>query len=74
MSDIQQHTHNIDQASWPFDDDISTRTFTTKNIVHNNYPILTVAHDHDGDWQFLCGYVDDAETAYLSWGKCKLAF
>ncbi|MFN8259266.1 MAG: hypothetical protein U0W24_26495 [Bacteroidales bacterium] len=29
--------------------------FTCEHILYNNMPILYVAHDIEGDWQFLCG-------------------
>jgi hypothetical protein len=31
----------------------NTYIITTKNIINNNFPIIRVIHDEDGDWQFL---------------------
>lgn len=31
----------------------NTTTFTTKQWLEQNKPILTVVHDYDGNWQFL---------------------
>ena len=46
------HDHNF--LSWPFDDAVNTAAFTTRQVLEG-LPILEVYHDHDGDWQFLCG-------------------
>ena len=32
---------------------IITKIITTKNVINNNFPIIRVIHDEDGDWQFL---------------------
>ena len=52
------HTHDIDEHAWPFEKSINATVYSTTNVFHNDYPILTVAHDHEGDWQFLCGAFD----------------
>lgn len=33
--------------------------FTTKQVMEENLPILYVAHEDNGDWQFLCGTTND---------------
>ena len=53
------HFHSFDEKDWPFDVPVRSPAYSTKNIVRNGYPILTIAHDHEGEWQFLCGTVDD---------------
>ena len=55
------HSHRFPESEWPFADSINTAVFSTTNVVHEGYPILTVAHDHNGDWQFLCGMTDDPD-------------
>lgn len=61
------HPHTFDEADWPFEDATNTRAFSTKYVIHEGYPILTIAHDHDGDWQFLCGTtVDPKEMSIVS--------
>lgn len=55
------HSHDFGGRDWPFDVPIDTATFSSKNVVHNGYPILTVAHDWGGDWQFLCGETSSPE-------------
>ncbi len=47
------HDHNF--TDWPFDTPINTVSFTTKFVINGSRPVLEVYHDHDGDWQFLCG-------------------
>lgn len=49
------HSHQFDEAAWPFDTPINTAAFTTTNVLGGSHPILEVYHDHDGDWQFMCG-------------------
>lgn len=66
---MMDHTHNFNENDWPFEESIDHVTYSTKNIVHKGFPILTIAHDHDGDWQFLCGYAQEsAEMAIVCFG------
>jgi hypothetical protein len=48
-----RHSHNF--ASWPFADAVNTASFTTRQVLDGLNPVVEVYHDHDGDWQFLCG-------------------
>ncbi len=32
-----------------------TACFTCDHVLNRELPILLVSHDHDGDWQFMCG-------------------
>lgn len=34
-------------------DNINIYILTTKNVIHEGWPIIRVIHDEDGDWQFL---------------------
>ena len=45
-------------AVWPFEDPADTRAYTTRFVLDEDLPILVVAHDHDGGWEFLCGTTD----------------
>lgn len=47
------HSHNF--VSWPFQEAVNTAVFTTRQILEGRQPVVEVYHDHDGDWQFLCG-------------------
>lgn len=49
------HSHSFDEKDWPFSTSMTAPAYSTYNVVRNGYPILTIAHDNDGDWQFLCG-------------------
>ncbi|MFC5480329.1 DUF4262 domain-containing protein [Massilia suwonensis] len=57
------HTHSF--ASWPFADPVDTVSYCTAKVAHERLPVLQVAHDWDGDWQFL-----DATTEEP--GECVL--
>ena len=48
------HTHQFD-GRWPFEDTENTAVFVCEHVFDRSRPILFVVHDHDGDWQFLCG-------------------
>lgn len=54
------HSHDFDIESWPFEKSVNSPVFSTKNVIDDEYPILTVSHDDEGDWQFLCRYTDEA--------------
>jgi hypothetical protein len=47
------HTHGL--AKWPFADSEDLGVFLCEHVFDRSLPILFVTHDHDGDWQFLCG-------------------
>lgn len=47
------HSHKF--VSWPFQEAVNTAVFTTRQILEGWQPVVEVYHDHDGDWQFLCG-------------------
>ena len=51
---VSTHVHAFD-GRWPFDDAVNTAVFCCEHVFYNERPILSVTHDHDGDWQFLCG-------------------
>lgn len=57
------HIHNF--SDWPFPDAISTATFCTDKVVRGDSDVLRVAHDFNGDWQFLDGTTDEP-------GECVL--
>lgn len=51
------HTHDF--PDWPFPDSISTATFCTEKVALEGFDVLRVAHDFNGDWQFLDGTTDE---------------
>lgn len=57
------HSHAF--LSWPFDLAIHTGVFTTQQVMDGMAPIREVYHDHDGDWQFLCGTTLDTKDLKL---------
>jgi len=51
---------------WTFTDEPDVMVMTTKNIVSNKKPILSVWHDaDDGMWQFLDGTDVNEEDAMM---------
>ncbi len=66
------HSHTFDEEDWPFAKVINSPAYSTKNVVKNGYPILTIAHDFDDDWQFLCGTpLEESEMSVVCLG-CML--
>ena len=51
---MSAHSHSFD-GKWPFLDAENTAVFCCEHVFSDASPILYVTHDHDGDWQFLCG-------------------
>ncbi len=47
------HDHSFN--FWPFNASVNTAAFTTKQVLDGLHPIAEIYHDHDGEWQFLCG-------------------
>lgn len=54
---MTEHTHSF--THWPFADKISAAAFCTGKVFHERFPVLQVAHDTNGDWQFLDATSDD---------------
>jgi hypothetical protein len=51
-------------TDWPFADSPDTLVFTTQPAL-DGARVRDVHHDHDGDWQILCGTTLDTEDARL---------
>ncbi|MEI2433165.1 hypothetical protein RDV84_02800 [Lysobacter yananisis] len=66
------HAHRFDESTWPFDSPINTHSFTTRQVLDGGLPILEVYHDHDGDWQFLCGTTQDTADGRLVCLGCMI--
>ena len=66
------HTHSFDEADWPFDELVNTATFTTRHVMDGSLPVLEVFHDHDGEWQFLCGTTTEQADVKLVCMGCVL--
>ena len=57
---------NKDKTSdFQFTDDPNTACFSCVHVLEEGKPILSVTHDHDGGWQFLCGQEHDEEEAKI---------
>jgi hypothetical protein len=44
-----------EKAEFKFSDPENKPCFTCSHVLSKERPILYVAHDDEGDWQFLCG-------------------
>ena len=63
------HSHTFDEEDWPFGKVINSPAYSTQNVVNNGHPILTIAHDFDDDWQFLCGTpLEESEMSVVCLG------
>jgi len=52
--------------TWPFDQERNVATLTTKQVMQENYPILSVVHyADDHSWAFLCGTTGESEDLLL---------
>ena len=50
------------QLEWSFDQGRSVASITTKQVVHENYPILSVVHyKDDHSWAFTCGSTNNTD-------------
>ena len=60
MDTVEEHPHSFPASEWPFSEPSNLAAFTTTHVLREGYPVLLVSHDHDGDWQFLCGTTNDS--------------
>lgn len=60
----KQRVLSVDKT-WPFHEGKNRATFTTRQVIEEDHPILLVSHDVDGDWQFLCGTTSRSEDAKI---------
>jgi hypothetical protein len=65
MDTVEPHSHLLEPGEWPFTEPENAAVFTTSRAVRGGEPILLVSHNHDGDWQFLCGDVTEADECML---------
>lgn len=66
------HRHDFNEADWPFETPVNTASFTTSFVIEGTHPILEVYHDHDGDWQFLCGTTNSSADVKLVCLGCMM--
>ena len=52
-------THIHDFPDWPFPYPIATAAFCTDKVAREDFDVLVVVHDVNGDWQFLDGTTDE---------------
>ena len=65
------HAHTFD-GRWPFAEPENTLAICCVHILERSRPILRVSHDHDGDWQFLCGEPHETSEGRVICMGCAL--
>jgi hypothetical protein len=65
MATVQEHPHSFSPGAWPFTEPVNTLAYTSARVLHDGHRVLLVFHDHDGEWQFLHGEVDEQD-------ECKI--
>jgi len=65
---VSNHVHRFEPKEWPFQEASNTVAFTNHRVLRENHPVLLVSHDHEGDWQFLCGGEDPGECLIVCLG------
>ena len=63
--EVSSHAHKFSKEEWPFRDAENTASFTTTCVVRENFPVLLVSHDEEGDWQFLCGTTNSSKDCLI---------
>ncbi|MGH8990582.1 MAG: DUF4262 domain-containing protein [Acidimicrobiia bacterium] len=53
-------------ADWPFPDPPETLVVATSGVAYDGAPIVLVAHDDEGEWQFLGPGADDLTPVHLA--------
>jgi hypothetical protein len=62
---VEAHPHAFDPEGWPFSEPVNALAYSTTRAIRGGEPFLLVSHDHDGDWQFLCGDLGDDEEGLI---------
>jgi len=70
MNIEESHHHGFAKWEWPFSDPDNSVAFSTVRVFRENFPILLVSHDEDGDWQFLCGTTLDKKHIFVACLGC----
>src|SRR5262245_46472671 len=65
MDTVEAHEHDFPRSEWPFADPENVVAISTVQVFRQRLPILRVSHDHDGDWQVLCGTTQDTKDAIV---------
>jgi len=51
---------------WPFDQERNVATVTTRLVINEKYPVLSVVHySDDHSWAFTCGTTNKSEDLML---------
>jgi hypothetical protein len=62
---MDAHSRTFSPSKWPFAEPINAPAYTAKRVLHDGHPTLLVSHDHDGDWQMLCGTINEPSDGLI---------
>ena len=55
-----------DEVKWQFDQERNVAAVTTRQVMHQNLPVLSVTHyEDDHSWAFTCGTTSKSEDLML---------
>jgi len=65
----------MNNKDWKFDQDEDVVAITTKKVLYENAPILSVIHyDDDHSWAFTCGTTNNPSDGVVVSMKCIIDF
>jgi hypothetical protein len=64
MDTVEAHRHGFPEKDWPFMEPTNTVSFASAKLL-SGLPVLLVYHDHDGDWQFLHGQLEEEDECVI---------
>ncbi len=53
------------EVEFKFSEPKNIAVYTSRQVANEDYPVLEVYHDEEGDWQFLCGTTDNPDDAIV---------
>ncbi len=63
------------KESWKFDQSEDVAAITTKKVLYEHFPILSVIHyDDDHSWAFTCGTTNNPSDGVVVSMKCIIDF
>jgi hypothetical protein len=64
MDTVEAHPHGFPEKDWPFRELTNAVSFASAKLLSGS-PVLLVYHDHDGDWQFLHGQIEEEDECVI---------
>jgi hypothetical protein len=70
---VSEHNDELHPRESAFKGPLNTAVYVCRHVLKEGRPILFATHDHNGDWQFLCGEEHETEDIVLGCLGCILA-